>query len=166
MGCGDRYAEGWLNVDHSAMPHRKDLALDIRGELPWEPRTLDFVYLGHVLEHLRVGECLSLLERLRWLVAPAGEIMIVGPDCDVARGMQVAGTLDVTLESLVCGADRWEGDVHRWECSGHSIRTMLVHTGWPSVTQLSINDVPEIWPVADRRPQWQCAVSARVFRME
>lgn len=163
LGCGDRYAEGgWLNVDHPGMPHRKDLPLDLRYPIPdeWLPAKLTHVYAGHLLEHLRVHECLSLLERLLPAMAPDGELMVVGPDVDLARGLEVAGTLTVTLESLICGAGRWSGDEHRWECSSRAIAKMLRITGWTRVTDIGIGNVPDLWPVADRKPVWQCAVKA------
>jgi len=160
LGCGDRYAAGWVNVDHCGCPHRKDLTLDVRSQLPWKTGELTRVYAGHVLEHLRVHECLDVLERLKPCVAPDGQLLVVGPDIDYALGMQVAGTLDVPLDSLRYGASRWDGDVHRWECSAAAIRKMLQVTGWSSVQQLPWDTVPEEWPVADRGPRWQVAVLA------
>jgi hypothetical protein len=159
IGCGDRYAEGWHNVDHPGMPHRKDEALDLRNPLPWVE--VEYVYAGHVLEHLRVNECLSFLPRLLRCMAPGGELMVVGPDVLRAQGMAIAGTLDVTLESLKYGAGRWPGDEHRWECESRDIMSLLQVTGWSDVREVGINNVPDMWPVADRRPQWQCAVTAK-----
>lgn len=159
LGCGDRYAPGWHNVDHPGMPHQKDEALDIRWPLPW--MGVEYVYMGHILEHLRVSECLSLLTRVLECMVPDGKLMVVGPDVLIAQGMALSGTLDVTLDSLKYGASRWPGDEHRWECIAHDISAMLRVTGWRDVQEISINDVPEMWPVADRGPQWQCAVSAR-----
>ena len=159
IGCGDRYAEGWHNVDHSGSPHRKDETIDLRGPLPWSGLT--HVYAGHILEHLRVFECLQLLPRLRECMAPDGELMVVGPDVLIALGMQVAGTLDVTMESLLYGGHRWIGDEHRWECTTWDVEAMLRATGWTQVTRVGIENVPEFWPVADRGPGWQCAVGAR-----
>jgi len=159
LGAGDRYAPGWHNVDRADCPHAKDEAHDLRDFLPWTD--VQYAYAGHLLEHLRVGNAIVLLERLLQCMAPGGELMVVGPDCVVAEGMAFAGTLDVTLDSLKYGASRWPGDEHRWECSQLDIRILLERTGWSDVTNVGINSVPMMWPVADRRPQWQCAISAR-----
>lgn len=159
LGCGDQYAPGWTNVDHTSMPHRADVRLDLCGALPWQHGELTHAYAGHLLEHLRVHQAIMLLEQLRPCVN--GELLIVGPDVDVARGMQVAGTLEVTLDSLILGADRWYGDVHRWECSVGAIIKMLLVAGWHDVQELPIDDVPAEWPIAYRQPRWQCAVLAR-----
>lgn len=160
LGCGDRYAPGWHNVDRADCPHRKDEAVDLRDFLPWTGVTR--VYAGHVLEHLRIGDALVLLERLRRCMAPGGELMVVGPDVVAAEAMIFGGQdIGVTLESLKYGASRWPGDEHRWECAEMDIHQMLRVTGWELGQRMTINDVPAMWPVADRGPQWQCAVSAR-----
>jgi hypothetical protein len=161
LGCGDRYARGWVNVDHSGMPHRADIRLDLRNPLPWASGTLEKVYAGHLFEHLRVHEVITLLERLRPCVAEGGEMLVVGPDVDVALGMQVAGELDVTLDSLKYGADRWSGDVHRWEWSAPAQECLMRVTGWSDICQIPWHTVPDEWPIAERGPRWQRAVLAR-----
>lgn len=160
LGAGDRYADGWHNVDFAGSPHRKDQIVDLRtGVLPWTG--VELAYAGHVLEHLYVDEVLVLLAALRGCMAEQSELMVVGPDIVLAQDMATAGTLDVTMESLTNGGSRWPGDEHRWHCTGASIEALLRATCWTDITQVGISNVPGIWPVADRRPQWQCAVSAR-----
>lgn len=158
LGAGDRYVEGWHNVD-SGSPHRKDQELDLRGPLPWSG--VQFAYAGHVLEHLYVDDVLSLLRRLLSCMASDGELMVVGPDVILAEAMAQAGTLDVAMSDLTNGGHRWPGDEHRWHCTSAGLDQLLRCAGWSNVTPLSINEVPQFWPVADRGPQWQCAVSAR-----
>jgi hypothetical protein len=123
---------------------------------------VQYAYAGHVLEHLRVGDALVLLERLHFSMAVGGELMVVGPDVVAAEAMLAGGqALGVSLESLKYGASRWPGDEHRWECAEQDVRIMLTRVGWTVSRRMNINEVPTMWPVADRRPQWQCAVSAR-----
>lgn len=160
LGCGDRYAPGWHNVDFAGSPHPKDETIDLRtNALPWVG--IELVYAGHLLEHLYVDEVLVLLETVRTCMALDGELMVVGPDVLLAQGMAVAGTLDVTMESLTDGGHRWHGDEHKWHCTTWAVEKLLQVSGWQQVTRVGINNVPDLWPVADRRPQWQCAVSAR-----
>ena len=162
LGCGDRYADGWWNVDFAGSPHRKDEEVDLRtNALPWAPGSIELAYCGHVLEHLYVDEVLVLLESLLPIMAPDGELMVVGPDVIVAQGMATAGTLDVTMDSLTNGGHRWPGDEHRWHCTTWAVEALLRATGWGNLTRYAIEAVPAIWPVADRGPRWQCAVSAR-----
>jgi hypothetical protein len=161
LGCGDRYAEGgWWNVDHAGSPHRKDETVDLRGDLPWSTSSITHVYAGHVLEHLTLDACHRLLAQLLHRMVPGGQIMVVGPDLFRAQAMAEAGTLDVTMDSLRYGADRWDGDRHLWECNPEIIIALLIDAGWTGIVEVGIENVPDFWPVADRRPLWQCAVSA------
>jgi predicted SAM-dependent methyltransferase len=164
LGCGDRYAPGWINVDYGS-PHPKDLEVDLTGELPWGSGTVGMVYAGHLLEHLHLDDCRALLTRLRPLMKLGGVIMLVGPDVDRAQrmiddGAGLAEMYGATMDSLRYGAGRWSGDVHMWECTEEQLVSLLEETGWMSITTQDIADVAQTWPVADSRPQWQCAVGA------
>jgi hypothetical protein len=164
LGCGDRYAQGWVNVDFGS-PHRKDREIDLIGELPWEHDSILHVYMGHVLEHLTPAQATVLLERLYPLVRPEGQIMIVGPDVKLAEKLQAQGyVLEVPLEHLRHGAGRWAGDEHMWECTAAGLTRLLRTSGWKSIENVGIENVAEFWPVAVRGPKWQCAVSARSKR--
>lgn len=161
LGCGDRYVNGWVNVDHDGSPHRKDVSLDITKKLPWKSDEILHVFMGHVLEHLTQAQSKSLLRRLRPLVQPIGQILIVGPDIEVATSMAEAGTLDVSLDSLRFGGRRWPGDDHKWECTSTRIVALLKDTGWRDIQDEGIDNVAAFWPVADRNPKWQFAITAR-----
>lgn len=162
LGCGDRYAEGgWWNVDLPSCPYRVDEVVDLRGPLPWPAGSVEYAYAGHLLEHLTLPECAVLAARLLTCMAAGGRLMVVGPDVAYARQMAEAGSLDVTMESLVHGGHRWVGDEHQWECGPDAVAKLLTDVGWADVAKATIGDVDAMWPVADRRPVWQFAVSAR-----
>jgi len=163
LGCGDRYAPGWHNVDWAGSPHRKDETVDLTGELPWPDGSLTEIYAGHLLEHLDLEQCHLLLSRLLRCTAEQGHIMVVGPDLPTAYQMQKDGTLDVTIDSLLYGAERWPGDRHLWESSAQTCKNLLIEAGWGHPYQLPISTVARSsrsWPVADARPQWQFALLA------
>jgi hypothetical protein len=162
LGCGDRYADGWHNVDHAGSPFRVDQTVDLSGPLPWPAGSVELVYAGHVLEHLHMADALDLLERLLPLMIPGGKIMCVGPDVVRGAEMEQAGALEewMTLDLLIYGGHRWPGDEHWWACDEATLVAMLKETGWVDVSAVPIADVPPLWPVADRAPRWQCAVGA------
>lgn len=160
LGCGDRYAEGWINVDWAGSPHRKDQEVDLTGDLPWPDNSIQTIYLGHLLEHLAPGQCTALLARLHRCAMPSGTIMVVGPDVPTARLMAEAGTLDVTLDSLLYGAERWPGDRHLWESSAEGTMRLMRGAGWKEPHQGSVTEAATYWPVADPRPKWQFAIWA------
>ena len=167
LGCGDRYVNGWVNVDHAGSPHRKDQEVDlVDGWFPWQPGIVTHVYAGHLLEHLHLDDAANLLGLLRPFMAPDGKIMIVGPDVDKARKMIDDGTFDFswghTLESITHGGHRWPGDEHKWQSRVGVVLDMLEVMGWQDIVDVGIEHVPDEWPVADRSPLWQFAVSASV----
>lgn len=161
LGAGDWYADGWTNVDRSGCPHRKDLTADIRRPLPFDPGTVERVYCGHVLEHLPIEDCLQALDHVRDLLAPGGELLVVGPDYRRAQGMVDRGEAQrVLLDEIADGGCRWEGDAHQWVCHAQAVVDLLLKAGFDHVTELPIVDVPQDWPVVSR-VGWQCAVLAR-----
>jgi len=163
LGCGDRYVNRWWNVDVATCPWPKDEVVDLTGELPWPDGSLTHVYAGHVLEHIEWADAVQLLNRLQPKLMYGGELMIVGPDCDVAErllGPTGSDEFGATLDSLVNGGHRWPGDEHRWRCTLDKMLQLLAHTRWTKIRQVDMQHVVEEgWPVADPRPRWQLALS-------
>ena len=167
LGCADRYAVGWRNVDHVACPYHVDEVVDLTEPLPWATRSITHVYAGHVLEHLTMADAEQLLKRLHPCMSEGGRIMVVGPDVDRARAMIKNGTFDDryhSLETIIHGDHRWPGTEHRWECTAERVMSLLYAAGWSDVRSVGIADVADSWPVVDRSQLWQCAVTAVVRR--
>lgn len=165
LGCGERYVEGWHNVDHALMPHRVDEVVDLTGELPWMAESVTAIYAGHVLEHLSLDACYRLLSRLWRCAVDFAPILVVGPDVDLAEAMTdehgwVNARQGVSLAQIRDGANRWAGDGHLWRCTGEGLVDLLTDTDWSLVDNIGIDAVPDFWPVADRDQKWQCAVLA------
>ena len=158
LGCGEQYADDWHNVDFKS-PHRKDETVDLTGELPWPAGSVAQVYAGHLLEHLTLDECAALLSRIKTCMVRYGAIMIVGPDVELAEVLQLQGyALEVPLEQLKYGAGRWAGDEHKWLCTRRQLTDLLQAAGFKEIVELSIDQVPRLWPVAFRGPKWQVGV--------
>lgn len=163
LGCGDRYVEGWTNVDFQS-PHPADERVDLRGLLPWEDGTITHIYAGHLFEHLTPHACRALVARLLPLMHPSGGVLVaVGPDVKIAEQMAAEGRLNTghTLDEIRHGGNRWPGDKHQWETTGSAVTTILAEAGWPVVHQIRpFSALEPGWPVADPAPQWQYAVRA------
>lgn len=166
LGCGDRYVDGWVNVDWQS-PHRVDERVDLTGPLPtnWRGEVTN-IYVGHLLEHVSKDDCLKLAQRLLECAHPNGCLLVaVGPDVPVAEEMVRNGTFDWnwgTLDEIKFGAGRWAGDVHLWETSGEDVAQLLRDAGWPLVWNLGLDVLEGGWPIADPGPRWQYAVRAYV----
>lgn len=165
LGCGDFYADGWVNVDQLGCPHPVDECVDIREPLPFTGVT--HAYAGHVLEHLDLAEAAGLLSNLASCMADGGQLMIVGPDVERAQWQLDHGELGEEEYQLIrYGGHRWPGDEHRWGCEPYQLMKLLYWTErWTDVQEVPIALVPEPWPVVSRIT-WQCAVSATVLPQE
>lgn len=166
LGCADRYANGWWNVDLES-PTRIDEIVDLRGPLPWSKKSFQHVYAGHVLEHLPLENVVPLLARLLPLMTDDGTMVAVGPDINRASQLlRTEGILDgdVTMDDLKYGLTRWDGDQHHWECIPELMIQQFKYAGWHDVHEIEMRDLPEIWPVAVAWPRWQCAVYARSWK--
>lgn len=162
LGCGDRYVDGWVNVDFES-PHRVDQRVDLTEPLPWESGSVSRIYAGHLFEHLLPEDCERLAADLLRCADPVGcSMVVVGPDVDVATGMVADGTFDHswgTLDMIRHGAGRWAGDVHLWETTGPAVAQLIRQAGWSVVHQLPLDQLYG-WPIADATQKWQYAVHA------
>jgi hypothetical protein len=85
LGCGDRYLDGYLNVDFppaggvaSGTSH-PDLAADIR-HVHCPAEALKEIRLHHVFEHFERAAALALLVRWHDWLSPGGSLVIETPD--------------------------------------------------------------------------------------
>lgn len=80
LGCGRRRVAGWLNVDVAGSDYDVDLGC---GRLPWQSGSAAAVVSQQVVEHLELeSEFLPLLQELRRVLRPGGELWIACPDME------------------------------------------------------------------------------------
>jgi len=103
LGCGPRWKEDWINIDHSwnARIRRNPMARrilpagntynwpqnlivrDLRKKLPFVNETVDFVFASHVIEHLKEYECKGLLKESYRVLRKGGILRVVTPDLEI-----------------------------------------------------------------------------------
>lgn len=71
-GCGDRFLEGWLNVD---LPH-----YDLTVPLPWEDGTVKALFLEHVAEYLSPVGLVDFLKEAWRVLKPGGVLRLAFTD--------------------------------------------------------------------------------------
>ena len=81
IGCGDRYAKGWVNVDFHPCGRSVARVNILRG-LPYSAESFDAVYSSHVLEHFPRETSLRLLLEMRRVLKPGGIVRVVVPDLE------------------------------------------------------------------------------------
>lgn len=80
VGCGRNHLDGWVNIDHAALPGVDIVAeLDDRDKvsLPFPDESGDEFLLSHVIEHIRYP--LPLMQELWRVAKPGARMTIVCP---------------------------------------------------------------------------------------
>jgi len=161
LGCGNHYAEGWTNLDIDSNDQvRPDVVHDVTKPMDFVVEPVDRIYAGHVLEHLDFDVVVPTLELWRTVLAPDGEMVVVGPDCDRAEALVAAGELtDEDFRSIRYGRGAWEHDVHLWRSSEAATTALLDAAGWKwtavEVESLVESEYPLVSGIG-----WQFAVRA------
>jgi SAM-dependent methyltransferase len=143
----------WVNIDQYAGIEPDVVAWSDR--LPFDDGTAEFVYCGHLLEHLEFyTELPATLQEIRRVLTPDGQVCIVGPDFDRALSNPEWHPL---LPCIRDGGDRWPGDRHRWLSSGPKT-LKAVERVFPDATEVDITTLDN-WPLVDD-VGWQFAILA------
>jgi predicted SAM-dependent methyltransferase len=93
MGCGDKYLEGFINIDGNVF-RKKDMWLDLRNGLPFSSHSVDAIYSCHVFEHFYISELKVILKECWRLLKPTGGIRILVPSLEEAISAYIAGRRD------------------------------------------------------------------------
>lgn len=88
LGCGDKYLEGYVNVDyppseHTVISPKADLYQDIRT-LEYDDNSVDEIRSHHLLEHFSRAEALKLLLQWRRWLKPDGLLVVETPDFEAS----------------------------------------------------------------------------------
>ena len=154
LGCGDHYADGWVNVDAFGGV-RADTYAQL-GALPFPDGSAEFVYCGHVLEHIAPADLPAVLGEVRRVLAPGGLFCAVGPDCD-----RIDPAREPDLWRMASAGHDGIGlnphAPHLWSCT-ETLLLAHVRAVFPTARPVLVADVPQPWPVVARGEAWQCAV--------
>lgn len=100
LGCGPYLLEDFVNIDIRDL-EGVDVIADVT-KLPLPDASADFIYGGHILEHIEDWE--KALEEWKRVLKPGGKIMIVIPDVPKAIALYGLDQLsDKLLNQIVYG---------------------------------------------------------------
>lgn len=169
VGSGPHYADGWLNLDlnnHPSFPKQPDILASVFDMHMIEDGSIDKLYCGHLLEHLRWDEEVPMaLREMKRVLSPEGVLCVVGPCIEKAILTNQPAWL---LNEIPRGWDKEddpEGFPHRWTACHLLTRIALEKVFEPNkVKEVGIETIhlPE-WPnQAESHPpagagMWQCS---------
>jgi SAM-dependent methyltransferase len=172
-GCGEFYADGWTNLDHVHEGKIRPDIVMVPGEpMPFEDGSVEALYAGHVMEHVPWDDVPRVLADFKRVLAPGGQVCIVGPDVYKTLVLWRAGQLDDWLMIAVLeNASRvegthdqfeeepWPGARHSWNCSAPRVIYALERAGFEYISEVPVTDEAlEGWPLVAATP-WQCGVT-------
>ncbi len=76
LGCGHDIRPDFVNVDFMKVAG-VDMVVDLNGALPWQNDSVDYVYMSHVLEHLK--DPAYSLEEIHRILKPGAIAQIIVP---------------------------------------------------------------------------------------
>jgi len=83
IGCGKFARPGWINLDNKVRPG-VDCVADLRAELPFPDKSVDYAVAIHVLPHIRLDALATALARIRRVLKPGGVLRLALPDLEKA----------------------------------------------------------------------------------
>jgi len=144
LGCGNRYLEGFVNIDWRKTS-ATDLVCDIK-RLPFPDQTIESIESYHVLEHLPRHDVKDTLKRWRRLLMPGGTLIIEIPDFDEIVRRYLAGD-DSQLDGIF-GLQRFTGDFHLFGYNRNRFMALLKQAGFYEIRE----EMPKDYHAKD----WPC----------
>lgn len=166
-GVGPHYAEGFWNIDVTDNVRCDQVVSRTDPFAGFADGSIDAIYAGHVLEHIPWAELPGQLREARRVLAPGGEMMIVGPDVYLTieryrRGEEPWSIVEAVLESdhnYQQRGEDWDGACHAWNYeAGRTVR-LLEWCGFTAQVWPLEPGTLAGWPVVSFA-QWQSAVRA------
>jgi glycosyltransferase involved in cell wall biosynthesis/GT2 family glycosyltransferase/predicted SAM-dependent methyltransferase len=133
LGCGERPAEGYVNVDFRAAPH-VDVVADAR-RLPFDDGSVHEIASSHLIEHFRRHHFERVvLPYWRRLLATGGVLRTTCPNwAEMLRRLQ-AGEMSLDDFTLVTfGAQDYCGDDHFAMYTPATLRDLLARNGFEGI---------------------------------
>jgi predicted SAM-dependent methyltransferase len=98
LGCGERYFEGYVNIDYPLTEHtvQKKSVADVQANLltlRYETGTVDEIRLHHVFEHFSRSVACALLTNWYFWLKPGGVLHIEVPDFSRTARWSISGMM-------------------------------------------------------------------------
>lgn len=158
LGCDKFKLQGFTNIDINPEVN-PDLVLDLNDlDKKFDPNSVDFIFAGHVLEHLPYANSLNLLKQCSKILKPFRMLMVVVPDYTKCMD------LDIEMAEKVIMA---QGD-HKALFNRDRLYKMIKESGFRFTFEVTdLKEVPYLLVpnIYDPKPEpWQtCFVAFNIF---
>ena len=161
LGCGPLYLEGWVNVDADPevrADHHGDAIEFVRRHAP----EVTEVYMGHFLEHLRLGDALALLILIRERLEPGAVVSAVTPDMRAIFDAYLRGEMDNQFLNDWYIYSYVQPSHHNWCHDVDSLTALFCRAGLVDVVAVDIATWEPVYYKTGPTARWQCGVRGTV----
>jgi predicted SAM-dependent methyltransferase len=143
IGCGEKYWEGWVNLDISKTRPKLDVVADARV-LPFKDESFDILISVHVLEHFFLHEAVEMLKEWKRVLKMGGLFIVEIPCMDKVFGY-IAYCIKnkLQLDPQFSYYPIWgiyenqglknESTSHKWGYTKSDLKNLLNHVGYKDV---------------------------------
>jgi predicted SAM-dependent methyltransferase len=157
IGCGDVHSPEFINIDARKMPHVHIVTEDIFNLGQFPNSSVDFIYMSHLLEHVRRKDQRKVLDEMFRVLKPGGVLRLGVPDFDLLLEMYIAtGRNTRAIEPILMGGQDYEYNYHYVIFNQASITELLKEVGFREVRKWNPEGdaLHKFHDQADRLAQW------------
>lgn len=144
IGCGQKYLEGWTNIDK--LPTREGVIVDDVSALETvHDNSVDLIYACHVLEHFGRYQIEEVLQCWNKKLKDEGLIRIAVPDFEAVCKRYLDKNEIREVTGLICGGQRNEYDYHKMIFDFESLSSLLQKSGFERIRRYSWKDTEHSW---------------------
>lgn len=92
LGCSAYRLANFINIDIDTK-YNPDVVADVTN-LPYERDSIDFIYAGHIIEHIDENMTYQTIQSWHNALKPGSCVMCVAPDASIAMQMYKDGEID------------------------------------------------------------------------
>ena len=133
LGCGEKNAPGWINVDLLKLPHIHFLQ-DATNLSNFKTNFADLIYASHVLEHVPHQQTISVLKEWRRVLKPSGVLRLSVPDFD--KIIHIYNSENKNIESIIkplMGGQDYQYNFHQNVFNQNYLSFLLKQAGFSQV---------------------------------
>lgn len=107
IGCGKKSSPEFINIDAQPFPHVHIVTDDMTNLSDFDNRSVDLIYMCHILEHIARGELEEVLVEMRRVLKDGGVLRLSVPDFDLLVDVYNASGKDMSeiCRQLMGGQD-------------------------------------------------------------
>lgn len=131
LGCGDKYLEGYTNVDYSPITNNNqttncDVFHNLKLGLPFDDNVADEILLHQVLEHFNRHDAIPLLQEIFRVLKKDGVFICSVPPAERQMKKYLVSMRNIkNIEDFLYAHEKWTSIKFHDDLAGGTVRTVV-----------------------------------------